>query len=451
MTANASTPAKPAASETSAYAWYVAGMLGFAYLISTMDRYILGVVAEDVKASLALTDYQLGILLGPSFVAMFVAASIPFGILTDITNRKAIISGGLLLWSLATAACGLASSFGELLVARLLVGFGEAALLPAAMSLIAAYFSKRHINRGVSIFTAGGSLGRMAGFLGGGLALTYFASAGTFTIPAFGEILPWQAVFLTAGALGVGAALLFFVTIREPAREAGVRRPGSSFASGMAYLWRHKTAYAAIFVPMASVAAMGAILASWTVSFYVREHGLTAPDASMLIGMTSLILGPVVHIGGGWLNDRLGIRGVSGVHPLVLGVILSAVPLSIAGFAGAPSIQIAALFYALSYSILAYGGPTGFTGCQLLTPERYRGVISSVFLIFFMLLGTGLGPFVVAAVSETVLGTESRLGFSITLTTLLFCGLGIPTCFLGRKAFQALSERVQLGGNPDDH
>ncbi len=421
-------------SRTSAYAWYVAGLLSLAQIVSIMDRYLLSVVLESVKRDLALTDTQLGLLQGPSFVLLFTLASLPFGRLADFANRRTIISLALLFWSVATASCAFADTFTELMFARLAVGLGEAALLPAAMSLIVAYFSQAKRNRGMAVYSMGSSLGRAAGFIGGGATFAYFAAKGGLRLFGLAHFTPWHAVFLVAGCLGVLAALVFWVSVHEPPRSARVIS-GWDFRGGLRHFWVHRWAYLAVFVPFGMVNAMTQQLAAWTVSFYQRQHGLTVAAASAIIGTTGLLCGPAGHLSGGWLTDRLIMRGVSGVQPIALGAILLAAPVFIVLFALASSVPLAAAFFGISYLLMSAAGPMGYGGSQAPTPDEHRGIISAVFLMFFMVLGAGLGPLAAGLVGDHLFQGKGRLGSAIILTTLLFALIGLPFAVWGRGTF----------------
>jgi MFS family permease len=429
---------------TTNYAWYVAGMLSLAYMLSIMDRYLLGVVLEEVKRSLKLSDTQLGLLQGPSFVVLFLIASIPLGRMADIGNRRLIAAAGLLFWSLCTMACGLANSFYGLLLARLGVGLGEAALLPCAMSLIAAYFARSSLSRGLSIYSMGGSFGRVAAFAGGGTLFAWFAANGGLTVFGSSHFLAWQAVFVVAGMMGIGVALLFLSAVREPPRKARTERRGE-LRAGFAHFWLHRRAYMAICMPFSMCTATAMLLASWSVSFWVRHHGLGIAAASQLVGAIGLIFGPIGHLSGGWLNDWLRRRGDAGPQPLVLTVLLFAATAFIAIFATANSLYLAIAAYGCAYFALCVAGPTGFGGVQLPTPARMRGFISSLFLLFYTALGTGFGPLLVGLVSDHLFQSETRLGQAMIVSTVCLALIGIPFALLGRRAFaQAVRHNESL-------
>ena len=429
----AATPAGPR--RTSGYAWYVAGMLSLAYLLSVLDRYLLSVVLEDVKSSLALTDTQLGILQGPSFVFMFLIASIPFGWLADTRNRKLTIAAGLTVWSLATAGSGMAENFIQLMFARLAIGMGEAALLPSAMSLIAAYFSRDQLGRGIAVYSVGASLGRAAAFAGGGVVFALLSAQHGLSLPGFTRFQPWQGVFLAAGAVGVVFTLLFLLTVREPPRLGSAAQRGS-LASGFAHFWAHRWAYLSIFIPFGMTAATVTLMAAWSVSFYVRNHHLDVPTASSLVGFTGLIFGPLGTLLGGWINDLLRARGIRGGEPFALAGILVVAALLTTVFALATSVEIAAGAYALAYVLLCAAGPTGYGGLQLPTPDNKKGVMSSIFLLIYMAVGTATGPLLVGVFADTFFPRPALLGYAIAATLAVLVAFGLPFALLGRPAYR---------------
>jgi MFS family permease len=440
--------ANTAPERTSTYAWYLAGLMSLAYLLNIVDRFLMALLLENIKASLHLSDTQFGILQGPSFVALFVVASLPMGWIADRWNRRYLITMGITVWSIATFACGLADTFGELLAARLMVGFGEATLLPCAMSLIVAYFSRDKLNRGIAIYSMGGSFGRFAAFSGGGGLLAIFTAMGGLSLPFVGLLTPWQGTFAIAGLLGILVAIVLFMSVREPPRRiAGGSASTATNLEALGHFWRNRWAYLAIFMPFSMTVAITMQLASWTVSFYARKHQLATFDAGQIVGISGLVFGPLGHLLGGWLNDLLTQRGVRGPQPLVLLAMLLIVPLLVTVFLQADSVPVAALAYGFSYLCLCVPGPTGFGGVQVITPDRMRGFMSALFLVFYMTLGGGVGPMAAGLIGNYFLKDESLLGQSILLGTLLFTLVGLPFAIWGRRAYRRAVERAESGAH----
>lgn len=418
----------------------VALTLCLAYVVSVLDRYIMSVVLEPMKRDLNLSDTQLGILNGISLVLVYSVASIPIGRLADISNRRNIIIIGILFWSACTIASGFMSSFEGLLAARLGVGLGEAALIPAAMSILAAYFRRDVLNRAVAVFTSGASFGRAAAFLGGGALLAIWGAQGQVLLAALPPFRPWQALFVLAGLTGFVVAALC-LTIVEPPREASTKRP---FADSARMFWSARSLYLRIFCTQGLVIGIAGVLATWMISLYVRKHGLPVGEASMIVGGSSLILGPLGAFGGGWLMDLLIRRQVLDAALRVLIAILIVAPISGFLFVISDSFWLTFGAYCLAYTTLVASGPAVYGGLQMITSEEHRGFISSLFLTFTTLIGIGLGPLIVGLLNDYVFLSEQAIDKSIAATLLLFGVIGLPLIQGARAPY-----RRAMGGPQD--
>ncbi|MGI9225862.1 MAG: MFS transporter, partial [Woeseiaceae bacterium] len=203
---------------SSRYAWYMVVVLTIAYILSFVDRYILGLLAEPIKADLGLSDFQLGLLLGPAFGLFYVFMGLPLGWLADRKRRTLIVSIGVFVWSAATFASGLAKSFWHLAVARFSVGAGEATLSPCAMSMISDSFPREKRGRPIAFYSAALSLGAGIASLLSAAVLTWAKSDATIAVPMIGPVAPWQFTFFVVGLPGIVVAALM-LTLREPARQ----------------------------------------------------------------------------------------------------------------------------------------------------------------------------------------------------------------------------------------
>lgn len=432
--------APPSAMRVSAYSWYVAVILAIAQLMAGLDRYLMSVVLEPVKADLHLSDSQLGLLTGTSFALIFCLASVPLGRLSDFVNRRMMIAVGIAFWSVAVFACAYANSFTTLFLARLGIGLGEASLLPAAVSLLAAYFDRERLTQGLAIFTTGNSLGRATAFLGGGALLTFLSISGGVTLAGLGHFRPWQGVMLAAALAGFATALLC-LTIREPARPAMAGQRGG-FGHSFGYFWSARGTYLRIFLLYGLCVGSATALATWTISLYVRNYGVPVSRASMIVGAVSLLIGPLGNMIGGWLTDRLVARGVAGAGMLVGAGALALTPLAGLAFLSADSLAVAVVTYALIYFCLSGAGPACLGGLQLVTPAAHRGLISSLYLCAYSLIGFGLGPLIVGIFNDYVFRSTAAIPFSLAVTFALFAGFGIPTILSGRGAYHRQMQRV---------
>lgn len=252
------------------YAWSVVGMLTLAYVLSFIDRQILGMLITPIKASLHLTDTELGLLMGPAFAFFYVTLGWPIGWMADRINRRNIIATGIALWSLATAACGLSMNFTQLLWSRLMVGVGEAALTPSALSLMADYFAPKSRPRAIAVYSTGIYLGSGIAYLGGGALVGMLQDAGGVTLPVFGAVEGWQAAFLALGIPGVLVALLMLL-IREPTRREDTGQAGEAltFAESRQYFGQRWTAYLPVCLGMCATTTI-AYIAGWNIVWFQR-------------------------------------------------------------------------------------------------------------------------------------------------------------------------------------
>lgn len=398
---------------------YLAVLLALAHLVSFIDRHLIGVLLEPIKAHYGLSDAALGLLQGTSFVLLYSLAALPLGVAADRVSRRGLIIAGLSIWSIATALCGLAVSVPGLFAARVLVGLGEAALVPAAMSLLAAQFPRSRLGRAVSLFTAGASLGKSAALAGGGALLGWFAVRG-----GWGPLAPWQAVFVAMALPGLLLALAM-LTLREPERStppAYLRLVGEALAHlrGLASPWLLHGGSAACIVLVLQT------LAGWAPSFYARAFELTPGQAGVATGTVLLIAGPAGHLCGGALTDWLGRRSAAPAAPvmafaLVMGMVGLAVMLR------APTETLSMTGFGLFSFGVTLGSPAALAGVQLLAPDRLRGALTAVFLAGTALIGIGVGPVLVGLTSDAtgqlgdalgrVLGAVSVLGVCLALAS----------------------------------
>lgn len=415
------------------YAWYVAVLLACAHLLSFVDRFLMSLLMEPLKADLALSDTQLGLLQGTGFVILYTLVAVPLGLMADRVNRRNLIAVGILFWSVATALCGLANSFGSLFLARVGVGLGEAALVPAAMSLLAAYFPRRQLGRAVSLFTAGASLGKSAALIGGGAVLALFAARGGLAVPGVGSFEPWQATFMFMALPGVALAVLL-LTISEPLR-AGSPSSRQGISKAIAHLRTHKAAYLTHTAASAVVILLFQSVAAWAPSFYVRFFDLTPSQAGLAVGSVILVAAPLGHLCGGALTDYLSARGsASPPAPVMMLGLLGTIP-SILLFTSERGLPTSLLAYGLLsfFGILAV--PASLAGLQMLTPERLRGVVTSMFLAVTTLVGIGIGPPLIGALTDYVFQDPLALDRSLMLAVTAFAAGGLLLAGASRRPF----------------
>jgi MFS family permease len=424
-----------------AYAWYVACVLAVGQIMASLDRYVMSVVLEPVKHDLFISDSQLGLLSGTSFALVFCLASIPLGRLVDVMNRRWIVASGIFFWSASTLACAFAHSFWGLFVGRLGIGLGEAALLPGAVSLIAAYFGKAQMTKGLVVFMMGNPLGRAVAFLGGGALFALLVSQGGLPLARLGVFRPWQGVFLISGLIGIAVSILC-LTIREPTRTPTAGGTTHRMADTIAYFLRHIGVYTRVFLVCGIDVAIASAMATWSVSLFVRKYGMAVGKASMIIGAISLVAGSISTLFGGWLTDQMIRRNVKAAPMVVAAGLIAACPVVGLVLWLSNSLLLTFAGYTVIYFAFNAGVPVCLMGVQLVTPDKHRGVISSFYLVTYSLLGLGGGPLLVGLSNDYLFQSPAAVGSSLALTFFALSLIGVPLALSGRNAYQSAAANV---------
>jgi len=434
MNANAVSP--PAV--TSGRAWYAVGVLVVAYIFSIMDRQILTLLVGPIQASLGVNDTMMGLLHGFTFAAFYAVMGLPISRLIDRGRRPLIIAVGIAMWSLATAAGGLATEFWHLLVARCGVAVGEAVLIPGAVSLLADLFSVEKRGRAMGIFGAGGPLGAGIGLLAGGLLLGIFTVAPP-VLPILGERLPWQATFIAVGLPGLIIAV-FMLAVPEP-RRMGVARGteihGVPVAATVAYLSKHRKTFTAALLGVGFYTLTIYAWAGWTPTYFVRELGWTYPQIGKLLGVIIAIAGPLGVLTATGLADFWRRKGVPHANLRVGALCSAGMAITSTGmvYAGSPALTLIflALGAAFSFSLLGVGPLI----IQDTAPAPMRGQVAALYTGILNIIGAGFGPVAVGILTDYVLRDPSKIGLAIVLTCVTAGVISVLLFLSGTSTYAA--------------
>ncbi|MEQ1802993.1 MAG: MFS transporter [Gammaproteobacteria bacterium] len=436
---------KVAAVAAPAAGWYMVGVLTVAYVFSFIDRSILTLLVGPIRADLGISDTQISLLHGLAFAIFYTLLGIPIASLADRRNRRNrrnLIVAGVAFWSLATAACGLTRNFWQLFLARIGVGVGEAALSPAAYSMIADSFPPEKLGRALSVYTLGAIAGIGFALIIGGAVIGTVMTATDVTLPLVGTVRPWQLVFFIVGLPGLLVAL-WILTLREPARR---RLAPAGEVSGLKpllqYMRLHWQSYAAHLAGFALLGIVLNSLTAWTPTHFIRSFGQTPGQSGFWLGTLIAIFGTSGIIAGGWWSDR-GQRLGRPDGPMRVGVI-SALGSLLFGVAAplAGSLEIALALYAplLFFSTFAYGAAPA--AVQMMTPAPLRAVASAIYLFFLNFVGMGLGPLVTAAVTDYVFGNDLAVGRSLALVVGVSAALSALLLAWGCQHFRTTIGRA---------
>ena len=428
-----------------AYPWFVVAILMIAYVFSFVDRQILNLLVGPIRADLGISDTQMSLLMGFSFAIFYTILGIPLARLADARNRRGLIVAGIVMWSAMTALCGLAKHYWQLFLFRVGVGVGEAALSPAAYSMIADYFPPERRSTAMSVYSMGIFLGSGIAFLVGGLVVQYSVAQGTVLLPLFGEIRPWQMVFLILGAAGILFSFAFLL-VREPRRQGVVEGQDSlPFSDVVSHLWVNRRAVLSHNVGFAMIAMCSYGTTAWIPTYFVRSHGWTAAEIGIVFGLEVVVFACAGIIIGGRIADRWVKRGHSDAAMRV-GVLACIVTLlGGAAYLLAPNGTLAAI--ALVVPVFAMAMPFGAAPAALqeIVSNRMRGQTTAVYLFMTNMIGLGLGPTAIALFTDYVFADDDMLRWSMLIVAGLSMLAAIVILSGGRKAFREMHARLHGG------
>ena len=300
---------------SSAYAWYVVGIMMFAYVVSFVDRLILGLLVQPIKADLGVSDTQIGLLAGVGFALFYTVMGVPLARLADSRNRKWLIIAGITLWSAMTAASAFATSFTGLLIARIGVGVGEATLTPAATSIIADYFARDRVARALGVYSMGVYLGAGVALLAGSVVVRAVSAAGPVTIAGLGTFNSWQLAFLLA-ALPGALVVALMLTVREPPRRehsatlaVAPADAAPSLRELVQFIARHRRLLGAHCFGYGALGTAVTAYLVWAPEMLHRAYDIPIAQAALVYGGLLLTLGTLGPYVGGWWAQRDAARG----------------------------------------------------------------------------------------------------------------------------------------------
>lgn len=418
-----------------ARAWYVLGLLTLAYVVSMIDRTILNLLVGPIRRDLHISDTQMSLLQGFAFGVFYTFFGIILGRIADTRSRRQLIASGIATWSLFSAGCGLAKNFGQMLVLRMGVGVGEASLSPSAYSLLTDYFRPQWRATAMSIYSVGIFIGIGGASVLGGFLTGWAKGRPGWVIPLFGVIRSWQIVFLAVGLPGLLLALLMY-TFAEPIRRGGrTKAKGVPFGDVLAYIKANRKTYLCHHLGIAFLAFAGYGSISWAPTFFMRHHHWTAAEAGRDYGIVMAIAGPLGIVSGGWLADRLAMRGYADAYLRV--AMVAAVALVPVGSLYLLVSDSHLAVFLLALGVFVNSVPYGVAPAALMqvTPSQMRGQVSAVYLFTVNLIGLGGGPTAVALLTDRVFHNDNMVGSSLLVVGIAANLLSALTLWRGLKSY----------------
>jgi MFS family permease len=399
--------------------WWMLAVLLLVSMLSYLDRVLLSMLADPVKADLNLSDFQLSLLMGPAFGIAYAVLGLPFGWATDRFSRRWLVTLAAVVWSLGTVACGLAGNFAALFAARVGVGASEAALNPAAFSLIADKTPPARLTTALSIFAAGPKWGQALAYATGGFAI---AAATGLSTPAPGQarlVEPWQFTFILIGAIGLLAAPLT-LTFSEPVRRnLATMEPNSGGRAGLlvGFVRENAAMLLPLLIGFSLTAVVSNAIYTWAPSHMHRQFGWSPTQYGPALGLV-MIIAAAAFLGHGLLADALMRRGRKDAHVRYYSWLLTAI-LPVLGVVfllkdpllfliGLGLVQSVALPYMLMLSATI----------SLVAPNQVRGQVSAGFFFIMSIIGPGLSPVIVGAMTDFIFHDEQKLGWSLAVVSV---------------------------------
>ncbi len=420
---------------------YALGVLMLVTLFSYIDRYVFNLLLPQVQADLHISDTRVGVLQGVAFGLFYSVMAVPFGLMVDRWNRRNLVAGAVIFWSLATIGCGLSHGFWQLLAARTAVGLGEAALMPAAMSIIVDLFPPERRGRALGIFSTAVFIGGGGSSLVGGAVLSAFGTSHSVTLPLLGTIAVWKAAFITIASPGLLAGLLA-LTIREPQRHHQIAAATPQGDSMGRFLRQHPKPFFYVLACYSIATFVSFSFFPWLPSLFVRSYHVSPATAGYAIGLGTLIMGILGSLTAGGLADRWTRQGKPGgkfrltliwwllLAPTTLGVCLCG------------NFVLAAVIFAIYHfgNCLMYSSASATM--QDMVPNELRGRTAALWFMVTGVIGQGFGPLSTALVTDHLFHNRNALPYSVIVVMIPCFIAGLAVSWLGIKPYDALRREV---------
>jgi predicted MFS family arabinose efflux permease len=399
----------------------VLAVLCFVYVLNFLDRQLLSILAKPIQDDLGVTDGQLGLIGGLYFALFYCILAIPVGWLADRTNRVKVLSVACALWSAATIACGMASNYPQLVLARMTVGIGEAGGVPPSYAIISDYFPPGRRGTALGLFNLGPPVGQALGVaFGASIAAAY----------------SWRDAFVAIGIVGIVTALIVYLFVREPARgrldpapagreAAGPAEPARFWATCRMFFSRPVLALMALASGITQIVTYATM--NFATLFLMREKGMTLGEVAIFYALlVGLGMGGGIFLSGR-LVDRFAPRSERAYALIPAAGLAIAIPF-FAGFVWAPAWPLALAFLAVPMCFnYFYLSPAVALVQQEVRPNQ-RVLAGALLLLVMNLIGLGLGPTYLGAMSDWFRpshpGNSLQLAF-YTLIPFYFVAIGL--------------------------
>lgn len=418
-------------------AWWAVAMVGLFNVVSMIDRVIVSVLIPEMRTDLSLNDFQISLVQGMAFALFYGAMGLVIGGLVDRWSRRTIMFGGIVIWSCAAAVTGLARNYSQLFLGRLLVGFGEGAISPAAQSLLSSIFPRHRLSTPMAIFSVSGVVGISLSFLLGGMLLDGFTRA-----PLGGPLeglAPWRQVLIVTGLPGVLIALLAFTLVEPPRPAATVttKVPPHSWRAFFLFLRQHPRMMGGMMAGFALTAMATQGTMTWAPTYARRVLGLSAAQAGNGLSLAVAVGGICGGIILGLIIDHFFRRGRRDIAlRLFAGLTIVGAPFVASAFV----LDNATLMFAAVLLMLLTAGASfgpGMAAIQMIAPVELRGRCGALTVLISNLGGLALGPMLIGAMTDYLFKDPNQIGLSIAVALVVLGPASGLAMLWARPAFLA--------------
>lgn len=422
-------------------AWYATSVLILTTTFALLDQGIMGLLIQQIKVDYALSDTEAGLLLGPAFVLFYAFLGLPLSRFVDRANRTVIMSIGVFVWSIATAVCGLAQNFVQLFVARMVVGAGESINGPASYSLIADYFPRDKLQRGIATMQIGSVAGGGLSLVLGGSMIWLIATIGNPELPLVGTLRPWQVVFIAVGLPGVLVSLLM-LTVKEPPRHnLRLDRKKVPMRGAIKYLFGNFALYGPIFIGL-TLGSLDAGGRAWGAAFFERTYGWSPAQYGTTAGVLQIFLMLIgLYLGTKWVESMQNQGKADAVYRNVLYCRAIALPFAIL-MPLMPTAWLALAANGVGMLMLGMSGPSLNALLQIVTPNEIRGQVTAIYLFIFIVVGSGIAPLITGMTTQYIFTSPDDLRWSIMLLHFVFLPAALIVTWLGLRPYRLEVERL---------
>lgn len=416
------------------------GVLTLAYTIGYIDRQVLNLLVQPIKADLALTDVQVSLLQGFAFTAGYLIFTPLFGRWVDLRSRRTTLAVATAVWSCFTALFGMVHTFPLLLAMRFGLGAAESGLTPASWSILADTFDKTRLARAFSVFLMAPYLGGGLALLLGGAVLSGMSRWDFSSVPWLAAMAPWQIVFLVVSVPGLIVSVLLMM-LSEPSRQSRhshepIKLPLREVLSAMV---RQKRFYGSFYAGMALVIIPLYAFPAWLPATLMRRFDLPIAQVGFTWGLITLAVGSAGMLSGPVFERWLVKRGFADA-PLRLAIICALIMLpccAVMMFARNPTVMLAAAGVAVFFNSAPMA--VASSALQIFSPTAMRGMTAALYSVTVAIAGLGIAPTLVALLTDYLFRDESRAGDSLAIVCSITAAVG---ALLITRCIQPYQQRV---------